>query len=506
MKKRIVAFLLAVSLAFIMLPPMRAAAIVFTIEWEYKLDNDGNATITSFPNYDMMHAIQNGLLDRIKVNGPTSIDGHEVVAIGDYAFSNCGSVVSVNIPDSVTKVGKNPFAGSNISVYVGQKNKGLAIIDGILYSKSDKRLVYCPNDYEAEKVTIPDGIKTIGAMAFKNCENIKTVVIPGSVVEIEDYAFCGASVNDVKLPNSVATLGQGVFKDSDISSITLPSGITEIKDGFFEDCNMLQKVVIPDSVKRIGDNAFKCGWENRKLTTLVLPDGLEEIGRNAFERLSALESVTIPASVSKIGEGAFNYCSSLKSITVAAENARYSAEDNLLYDEERATLIAAGAETTKVTVKDGTQFIAAYAFAGKNVQSVVMPDTVLDIGECAFSSCSNLEKVELSESLVKIGDSAFYRCKKLSKIALPNSLEKIGKECFCSSGLTSIEIPESVKIIGEDAFRYCESLEKVVLPATEIQFGDGIFDYCENANYDVPSGSSAEEYLIEFGYYDWLSA
>ena len=164
----------------------------------------------------------------------------------------------------------------------------------------------------------------------------------------------------------------------------------------------------------------------------IIPEGTEHIGEKAFYECEGLTSVEIPNSVTSIGENAFSSCC-LTKIIVEEGNERYDSRNNCnaIIETESNTLVAGCAST-------------------------VIPDTVEEIGESAFSKCSGLTSVVIPNSVTSIGNSAFYECEGLTSVEIPNSVTSIGKSAFCNcSGLTSVEIPNSVTSIEESAFYQC---------------------------------------------------
>jgi len=141
----------------------------------------------------------------------------------------------------------------------------------------------------AEKIIVPDGVTKIEAFAFghadneeEGCPNLKEVILPASVKEIERFAFyqCRALVK-IHFPENLKTIGQEAFRKCvRLRKVTLPDGLTEIAYGLFESCYSLEEIYIPDSVREIHEKAFSfCGLKQieipahiRNLSPLVFDD------------------------------------------------------------------------------------------------------------------------------------------------------------------------------------------------------------------------------------------
>ena len=178
---------------------------------------------------------------------------------------------SIIIPDSVTAIGANPFryCKALTTITVSPDHPALAVIDGVLFSKADKRLVCYPTAFTETAYAIPQGITCVGDDAFSGCGNL--------------------------------------------TSITIPDSVTSIGAGAFSGCSSLTSITLPDSVTAIGDYAFS--WCER-LTSITIPDSVTSIGAKAFSGCTGLTSITIPDSVTSIGDSAFNDCNEALTITV----------------------------------------------------------------------------------------------------------------------------------------------------------------------------------------------
>ena len=122
---------------------------------------------------------------------------------------------------------------------------------------------------------------------------------------------------------------------------------------------------------------------------------------------------------------------------------------------------------------DGVTSIGEYAFRGcESLSNLVIPNSVTSVGKCAFYDCSSLSSIVISDSVTSIGERAFWGCSSLSSIVIPNSVTSVGKCAFydCSS-LSSIIISDSVTSIGDSTFWGCSSLSSLVIPDSVTSIG-----------------------------------
>ena len=217
-------------------------------------------------------------------------------------------------------------------------------IDGIIYTKDMRRLIvgsaglkhvevpegvekitdFAFYNSEIESVKLPDSIKKIGDEAFSNCHNLKEVNLGNGVKQLGNYVFSwDENLTKIELPPSLQEVGAYSFYKSNIKSITLNEGLSNIIQGAFAG-TYIEKVHIPGSVKKIGDEAFSTchnlkevnfgngvkqlgnyvfSW-NEKLTKIELPPSLQEVGGYAFYK-SNIKSITLNEGLSNIVQGAF---------------------------------------------------------------------------------------------------------------------------------------------------------------------------------------------------------
>lgn len=195
---------------------------------------------------------------------------YSVTSIEESAFCDCTGLTSVTIPYSVTSIGKSAFAGCTdlVSVHITDLDS------------------WC-------NISFGDGISNplyFAHRLYLNGEEIKELVIPKSITNIERWVFCGcSSLLSVFIPNSVITIEEGAFFDcSCLKSVTIPNSVTRIGSRCFLGCTGLTSVTIPKSVTNIGNAAF---YQCSSLTSVIIPNSVTSIGRNAFFNCTGLISV-----------------------------------------------------------------------------------------------------------------------------------------------------------------------------------------------------------------------
>ena len=199
---------------------------------------------------------------------------------------------------------------------------------------------------------------------------------------------------------------------------------------------------------------------NKKISKLVVNSGVTSIGMEAFRDCSNLNTITIANTVIDIGYKAFEGTEWYNNICENTPDGNIYL-NNILYE-----YIGTHPNGT-FTVKKGTVAIADYLFCNpysagsgeSNLYEVELPDSIVNIGEGAFSYCSNLKKINLPEGLIKISGRLFSHCNHLTDINIPDSVTSIGEMAFYGcDGLKSVYIPKNVKSIGNQTFGICGSL------------------------------------------------
>ena len=359
--------------------------------------------------------------------------------VGDSVFKNCGDLVGIKLPKSITSI------------------EGYAF-----YS--------CSN---LESVEMSEGFTSIGYRAFEECEKLKNITIPSSVSSIGDRAF---------------------YHCANLESINIPEGITSIGSAMFAHCTSFTTVTIPDSVTSINENAFN---DCTGLTSLTIGQGVESIGAQSFLDCTGLTSITIPESVTSIGARAFGYFtgelivnSKIVETDYTEENRRGS--NNHWLDLCRFTKVTFGRNITK---------IGDNAFHScTTLKNAAIPSSVISIGDYAFANCKGLEKINVPNSVTSIGKYAFEECTGRLEMNSREIIETdyntfeyddyIAENTYNNFWIKNCHFAEIVlgshiTKIGERAFYNCDGIGRVLFgtPYSITSIGSYSFYGCSGINY-----------------------
>ncbi len=386
--------------------------------------------------------------------------------IPDLLFQNCTKLVSVNIPSTVKSIGWASFFATAWFNNLTEEDYYI-VGDGVLMKCNVGRNV----DLELD---VSSPIKTIGGSVFWNYLYDNTTSFDYDKVTDDLVPYYSSSNN--------------------LTEVYIPAGVKTIASGAFHNCTELKKVEFaPDSVlESIGEGAF---IECTSLESIVIPSTVREIGNFAFFGCTLLSDVTIPSTVDVIGDLAFYYTAWLMNKTdefVIAGNG-VLLHINPVYEDDGAdsdpnakkklkstTLDMSGTgirrisgqlAVTKAGLTDEgltqvTSVNSDLVFGQLNgITDIILPNTLVSIGESAFSSTTTLENVVIPNGVVEIGNSAFYGCTALKSISLPDSVEKVGAYAFYKcENLKTAELSNNLKELDEYTFGECSSLKKITVP------------------------------------------
>ncbi len=349
--------------------------------------------------------------------------------------------------------------------------------------------VVIPSTYSGLPVT------AIGKSAARDNTIIKTVEIPASVTQVNEYAFSGCInlkiVAFVESSANVTLKTQAFYGCYSLVNLTLPK-TTAIPNECFKNCSAL--------------------------ASLTLPEGLTSIGSESFFYCKTLPSVNIPSSVASIGNSAFYNCSAVSSFSVGSGSGSFKSVDGVLYTKDGTELVQYPIAKTgdEYAVASGTTLIRDGAFAYSSLKKITLPSSVRRLGAYSFSDCSKLSSINFPEGLTAIGSNAFLRCGALKQVTLPSTLTdfedafvgsgietvtlkqgitEISRNAFkdCSS-LSTVNLPDGLATVGAGAFYDCSSISEIFIPASVTAIRNEAFHGCEPFTIKTPEGSYAASY------------
>lgn len=231
------------------------------------------------------------------------------------------------------------------------------------------------------------------------------------------------------------------------------------------------------SYLRIEGNILK-KCVNNAVGEIIIPDGIEEIESQAFQDCCYVTRIIMPNSVRKLGfSGVFNRCTSLELIKLSLSL------ESLSYD-----CFSDCINLTQVSISQGIKVIESGAFRGCcNLQRIELPESLQSINSEAFKDCSSLESISIPRNVKYIYNSAFYGCKNLTELEIPESVDAIYDYAFsqCTS-LTKVKIQSKSIHISPSAFIGCKMINRLYLANFKPLIALSSFAGCPNLNFISP--------------------
>lgn len=346
------------------------------------------------------------------------------------------------------------------------------------------------NTYEKIRtVNLPNSVKRIGNDAFYAGEyiyssnygsNIEFINFPEGLIEVGSHAFAyNKRIQKLVLPNSVKYVGDRAFSVMEkLQSVEY--NVPCSGQSAFYDCDMLERVKIGSNVETIGKNMFSyC----KKLTKVEFEERNNSmplsIDEDAFSSCENITEIILPEGVDSIGKEAFKNCYGLTSVKVPStlksiEKSSFSGCENL-----QKIIIEDVAAWCNNTFHESLSFEKHLYMNDEEIKDLVIPNTVTSIADYAFWKCTGLNSVTITNNVTSIGDNAFANCDSLISATIGSGVSSIGDNAFyrCSS-LTSIDIPNTVTSLGSSAFTYCRALASATIGDGVTSIGNNTFYWC----------------------------
>lgn len=349
----------------------------------------------------------------VKVLGESSFEGaseletvefdkeSKLEEIGDTAFYNCKNLTYCNVPSSLKRLGRCAFfiLDNLICEYDD--------IYGVKYIGNDENPFLILYDSVSSNITecvVNTKCKFIADYSFTYCSKLNKITIPEGVISIGDSALysCG-SLKEVKIPSTVQYIGNATFN----CSSAIESFIVD------EDNKTYDSRDNSNAIIETKTNTLMYGCKNT-----IIPESITSIRDKAWYGNGEVESVFIPKNVTKIGEYVFSMCTNLSELKVDKDNKTFKSIDNsnnecnviIQKGSYTQTLLYGGAnEDGTLVIPSGVTSIGIEAFRGRlKLTEITIPKTVTTIKDYAFDYCQNLKTINNASKLVFEINSSTY--------------------------------------------------------------------------------------------------
>ena len=393
----------------------------------------------------------------------------------------------------------------NIGYKADEKEKTLFISSSVKHNDKEYKVysigIHAFRGNTCENIVIEEGIKSIQSYAFCDSYNMKSIIIPASVEDIN----IGIFLNCPNLTSIKVSSNNPIFDSRDrcnaiihtmsntllagcVATI-IPSSVHIIGKNAFSGCMSLKQIIIPEGVQTLESCSFD---DCANLKDLSLPQSLQTIHGRAFFGCIALDSLYIPREVSKIEKEAFSYCRGLHRIVVDKENPVYdSREDCNAIIQTSTNAILAG--STHSYIPKSVRIICDGCLYGSGITHVFIPENVDSIEIASFADCKSLISIEVDTNN-KTYDSrhncnAIIQSKENKLIVgcnttvFPNDVKAIGSMAmYRVSTPKYLNLPDGLETIEWMAFAECNDLESVIIPASVKVMESSIFSNCLKLN------------------------
>ena len=483
---------LSMSDGRLMMEGMTSGGVTFSYVFE-KADNDKPEEPDEPDETTLM---KNGLLYSVKSDGTLEVIGLDkemttadipstvningtnyfVTSIGERAFDWRSDITYISIPYSIKSIGEYAFinCGSNMTVNIEDLASWCLMELGNEHASplSSARTVMS-NNVVLDRVEIPEGVPYIGNFTFYQCRGITSLIIPSSVKMIGSSAFEDCTgLTSVTLNEGLVTIGGSSFEGcSGLTTLTIPSTVVTIAINAFKNCMGLNEVnCYAESVPDTHEDAFDMTPTGS--STLYVPAGSVEAYKDSWPwsdfkiivELGSTPDDDYSTISGKCGDNVrYTYNKDTKTLTISGEGAMYHFSG---YISEKWGLPTS--EILYVNIEYGVTTIGDNAFNGwGNLLSITIPNSVMTIGKCAFECCSNMSSIAIPSSVTLIESSAFGDCYIKDFYCYAEKVPDVGISVFHSTGIgnTILHVPAG----SIEAYKSTEpwSKAKEIVPLTE---------------------------------------
>lgn len=298
--------------------------------------------------------------------------------------------------------------------------------------------------------------------AFYDCGDVKSIVIPDTVIKVEDGAFNYCyELRDISFGKSLRDIN---FHESlycpHLESISIHSlnQYYASDDGLVYDKKANKLLFCPQ----------------RKSGDVVIKEGTTSVNNNAFYACGLIETISVPNSLSYFSEETFADTNSLKAFHVSADHATLSTKDGVLFTEDKTGLLKYpnGRSGTTYIIPDSVVSIGMNAFYGAyKLETMDVPSNVKSIGYQGFARCSSLREITFSDELTTMGDRMFWYCQNLENFTFPSNTDYVCPKMFeyCFS-LSYVVAKNKIEGIFANAFNGCYSFDTFYYEGKRQQF------------------------------------
>ena len=385
----------------------------------------------------------------VSLTFPTSLE-----VIGNGGFVNFDALESIEFPPNLKSIGNNAFSSCR----------------------------------SLKQVTIPDGVQ-LGEYAFQLCSALTSINVPNFKFDETHFYGCEnvksitirktEGINELYVPN-----GAG----KSCTSLTFPEDITTVAEG------MMQNFESLDSFKFEQFTVFESNsmTNMKSIKTIKFSEGLTKIGEGAFAGSSANQIEISCSSKAQISLEGFTTLETLvfydttgsaTSFTPTgkcyAKNVQFPESITKIPDNAFQYFVRLQTYQILAHITE----IGNYAFASSALSTITLPSTVTKLGTHIFEECGSLLSIDLSQlssSITELPESMFENCNELKPFSIPEHVTSIASRCFYGCRVFHpVVIPKTITKIGDLAFAAVAYMQVLSIEATNIEWGDKVFDKCD---------------------------